>query len=195
MRKETKEATARLRACGLRPSVQRVSILAQLISRHDHPTVEDVYKSLCDEIPTLSKTTVYNTLRMLAENHVAQMITVDDHRVCYDGDIRPHVHFMCRKCGRIIDLMDEPAPAVSNGQATVGDNIVDEAQLYYKGVCGKCLAKEKRASKKMEQGDNGETPADELAQTGGYAPIVECERKASCIAKNVQDGSAVQWNL
>lgn len=172
MRKEAKEATARLRACGLRPSVQRVSILALLISRHDHPTVEDVYKALCDDIPTLSKTTVYNTLRMLAEHHVAQMITVDDHRVCYDGDVTPHVHFMCRKCGRIVDLMDEPAPAISNGAMTVGDNVVDEAQLYYKGVCGKCSAKEKRSSKGKEQGKEGATPAESPVCNGdGCAPI------------------------
>ncbi len=174
MRKEIKEATARLRACGLRPSVQRVSILGQLISRHDHPTVEDVYKALCGEIPTLSKTTVYNTLRLLSDNHVAQMITVDDHRVCYDGDIKPHVHFMCRKCGRIIDMMDEPAPAVNGGKAIVGDNVIDEAQLYYKGVCGKCLAKEQRAAKKKAHSGqtetpapNIETPAAELTNDGG----------------------------
>ncbi len=166
MKKDAKEAAARLKACGLRPSVQRVSILAQLISRHDHPTVEEVHKSLCDEIPTLSKTTVYNTLRLLAEHYVAQMITVDDHRVCYDGDIRPHVHFMCRKCGRIIDLMDEPAPAISSGSVAVGDNIVDEAQLYYKGVCGKCTAKEMRKSKGKIQGNKAAAPGAELTQSG-----------------------------
>ena len=142
MTAEEKVATARLMACGLRPSVQRVAILGQLIARHDHPTVEEVYKSLCDDIPTLSKTTVYNTLRMFSEHNVAQMITVDDHRVCYDGDTRPHVHFMCRKCGRIIDLMDETAPVIDGGSMMVGGNIVDEAQLYYKGVCSDCAAEE-----------------------------------------------------
>lgn len=167
MRKDAKEATARLVACGLRPSVQRVAILAQLISRHDHPTVEDVYKSLCGEIPTLSKTTVYNTLRLLAEQHVAQMITLDDHRVCYDGDVRPHVHFMCRKCGRIIDLMDEPAPTVNSGSVSIGDNVIDEAQLYYKGVCGKCTAKEMRKAKGKSKGNKAATPGAELARNVG----------------------------
>ncbi len=142
MTTEERKATARLTACGLRPSVQRVAILGQLMSRHDHPTVDDVYKSLCGELPTLSKTTVYNTLRLLSEHNAAQMITVDDHRVCYDGDISPHVHFMCRKCGRIIDLFDEQAPVVEGGRRVVDGNVVDEAQLYYKGVCSKCAAKE-----------------------------------------------------
>ncbi len=137
---EEREAASRLTSCGLRPSVQRVAILGQLISRHDHPTVDDVYKSLSDELPTLSKTTVYNTLRLLSEHNAAQMITVDDHRVCYDGNTTPHVHFMCRKCGRIIDLMDEVAPVVEGGVRTVDGNLVDEAQLYYKGVCRECAS-------------------------------------------------------
>lgn len=28
------------------------------------------------------------------------MITIDDHHVCYDGDIHPHVHFFCRTAER-----------------------------------------------------------------------------------------------
>lgn len=142
MTDEEKEATIRLNACGLKPSVQRVAILGQLISRHDHPTVEDVHKSLNEDIPTLSKTTVYNTLRMFSEHKVAQMITVDEHRVCYDGNTTPHVHFMCRKCGRIFDLMGEKAPMIKKGHKTIEGNVIDEVQLYYKGVCRECSAEE-----------------------------------------------------
>lgn len=26
------------------------------------------------------------------------MITIDDHRVCYDGITEPHAHFFCKRC-------------------------------------------------------------------------------------------------
>lgn len=125
---------------GLRPSTQRLAIMSFLLTHRTHPTVDDVYQGVLPEIPSLSRTTVYNTLRLFAEHHAAQMITIDDHRVCYDGDIHPHVHFLCRQCGKVYDLMDCKAP-VYRKPFNVGGHLVDEAQLYYKGVCKECLKK------------------------------------------------------
>ena len=88
----------RLTENGVRPSVQRLTIMEFLLKNHIHPTVEEVYQGVVKAVPTLSRTTVYNTLRMFADMHIAQMITIDDHRVCYDGDLHPHVHFFCREC-------------------------------------------------------------------------------------------------
>ena len=88
------EAYNKLIETGVRPSAQRLAIMEFLMANHTHPTVEDVYKGLCYKIPTLSRTTVYNTLRLLSEHQAAQMITIDEHRVCYDGCVEPHVHFL-----------------------------------------------------------------------------------------------------
>lgn len=136
------EAHDRLVECGLRPSAQRVAIMEYLQTNSTHPTVEDVYQGIVKIIPTLSRTTVYNTLRLFSEHHAAQMITIDDHRVCYDGDIHPHVHFYCRQCGKVYDLMDEQAPAIETPRLSDG-HLVDEAQLYYKGVCSECASRRK----------------------------------------------------
>ena len=107
-----------------------------LLTHYTHPTVEEVFLALRGEIPTLSRTTVYKTLRMLSEHKAAQMITIDDHRVCYDGDTTPHVHFFCKHCGKVYDLVDEVAPMPSNN--VIDGNLIDESQLYYKGICKKC---------------------------------------------------------
>ncbi len=114
-----------------------------LMTHPTHPTIDDVYQGLCDQIPTLSRTTVYNTLRMMNDRKAAQMITIDDHHVCYDGNTMSHVHFFCKKCGKVIDLMGEKAPELKH-EITVDGNIVQEEQLYYKGICAEC-AKEKTA--------------------------------------------------
>ena len=140
---KNKEAYKRLVECGIRPSLQRLAIMDYLITHPIHPTIDDVYKGLCDKVPTLSRTTVYNTLRMMSEKKAAQMITIDDHRVCYDGNINNHVHFYCKKCGRVIDLMYEKAPQIS-GDVVVEGNIVQEEQLYYKGICAECAKKENK---------------------------------------------------
>ena len=134
-----KKAIERLAEGGVKPSVQRIEIMSYLMTHFTHPTVEEVYKALCPKIKTLSRTTVYNTLRLFSERKAALMITIDEHRVCYDGDTHPHVHFYCKECGRVIDFMDEPAPVMTR-QREIQGNLVDEMQLYYKGVCSECLA-------------------------------------------------------
>lgn len=125
---------------GIRPSMQRLAIMDYLINHPIHPTIDDVYQALSNKVPTLSRTTVYNTLRMLSENQAAQMITIDEHRVCYDGNVESHVHFYCKKCGKIIDLFGEQAPKLE-GEKTVEGNIIQEEQLYYKGICAQCAKK------------------------------------------------------
>lgn len=133
-----REAYDRLVENGIRPSAQRLSIMDWLMKHPVHPTIDDVYNALVKEIPTLSKTTVYNTLRLLSENHAAQMLTIDDHHVCYDGNTQGHVHFYCRHCGKVYDLMEEDAPALYE-QKVVSGHLIQEEQLYYKGICKDCL--------------------------------------------------------
>lgn len=135
-----KEAYTRLTDKGIKPSVQRLAIMHYLLTHFTHPTVDDVYKGLCSKIPTLSRTTVYNTLRLFAEHNAAQMITIDDHRVCYDGDITAHAHFYCNKCRKVYDIFDEVSPLLT--QSSIGGHMVKDVQLYYKGICSECLSKD-----------------------------------------------------
>ena len=49
-----------LKKHNIKPSYQRMKIFQYLLDNHNHPTVDTIYRALCTEIPTLSKTTVYN---------------------------------------------------------------------------------------------------------------------------------------
>ena len=133
------EAYDRLVSCGVRPSMQRLAIMDYLLTHHTHPAVEEVYQGIYHDIRTLSRTTVYNTLRLFSEHNAAQMITIDEHRVCYDGDVHPHVHFFCRNCGKVYDLHDEDMPTLAHAM-NVSGHMVDEVQLYYRGICKDCIA-------------------------------------------------------
>ena len=132
------DAYNRLMACGIKPSVQRLAIMQYLLTHKTHPTVEEIYNGLSDKIPTLSRTTVYNTLRLFSENNAANMITIDEHRVCYDGDIESHIHFYCKKCKKIIDIYDN---LILDKDVNACGNKIDDIQLYYKGICLSCLEK------------------------------------------------------
>lgn len=135
------EAYDRLLQNGIKPSIQRIEIMQYLLEHRTHPTVDDVYKGLCKKIPTLSRTTVYNTLRLLSDNNAAQMITIDEHRVCYDGEIKPHVHFYCKQCKTIVDIQEN---LNIDCKKYICGNSIDCIQLYYRGVCSSCLEKNKK---------------------------------------------------
>lgn len=138
-----KEAYDKLLSCGLKPSVQRMAIMQYLLTHFTHPKVEDVYAGLNKKMPTLSRTTVYNTLRLLSDHKAVQMITIDEHRVCYDGNTDPHVHFYCKECEKVIDMFDQEAPE-SPDNKMINGNLVTDAQLYYKGICAECLKNKKQ---------------------------------------------------
>lgn len=89
---------------GIRPSVQRLQIYQFLMENPIHPTVDTVYTALVPSIPTLSKTTVYNTLKLLEEHDLVQTIIIDDEQLRYDANTSQHYHFKCIKCGNVYDI-------------------------------------------------------------------------------------------
>lgn len=62
----------------IKPSVQRIAIMDYLLNHKTHPCIDEIYTALCKEIPTLSKTTVYNTLKLFVEHGAAKMLTIDE---------------------------------------------------------------------------------------------------------------------
>lgn len=89
-------------------------------------------------MPTLSKTTVYNTLKLFSEKGAALMLTIDENRVNFDGDTSPHTHFLCKRCGKIYDLQIPTVVKEVIGMSVAGHQI-SEIHYYYKGVCKTCL--------------------------------------------------------
>ena len=122
---------------GIRPSAQRIAIMEYLLSHRSHPTSDEIFESLRGEIPTLSKTTVYNTLKYFTEKGVALSLNIDDKCARFDGYTHEHAHFLCEKCGRVIDLDMESSPKVSLPAGMEVNNM----QVYLRGVCPECQKK------------------------------------------------------
>ncbi|KAA6301068.1 MAG: Peroxide-responsive repressor PerR [Candidatus Ordinivivax streblomastigis] len=126
----------RLMSAGVKPSPQRMQVLEYLTEHPVHPTVDMIFLALSPAIPTLSKTTVYNTLKLLEEQGVIQSITIDEKNVRYDANTSAHAHFKCKGCGKIEDLYSE----VLNPNALEKYNYLQftDAQVYYRGYCTEC---------------------------------------------------------
>ncbi len=125
---------------GIRPSVQRIAVMNYLLNHRTHPTAEEIYQALAPEIPTLSRTTVYNTLELLVARGAAAHITIDPRFSRYDGDISLHGHFLCDHCGSLYDVPLGTLPEALYPK----DHRVSSAQLYYRGICAHCTHMKKQ---------------------------------------------------
>lgn len=122
--------------------MQRIAIMNYLIEHRTHPTVDEIYTALAPSIPTLSKTTVYNTLKLLSEQGAAQTLTIDERNTCYDADTSPHAHFLCRNCDKVYDLKCNVSIKEVE-EVNMDGHEIQEVHYYYKGICKHCLENER----------------------------------------------------
>ncbi len=117
-------------------SRQRDAIYANLCSRKDHPTAEDIYMCLKPEFPALSLATVYRNLDMLVRENMVLRISVNG-ADRFDGDISTHPHFICDCCGKVIDIVPEKAIDLSSAFSSFGGKIKSQVVIL-KGTCPEC---------------------------------------------------------
>jgi Fur family transcriptional regulator, peroxide stress response regulator len=121
---------------GLNASHQRVRILGHLMERRDHPTVGMVYDALSGEMPSLARATVYNTLNALVEKGLVTALTITPEETRYDFKRESHHHFLCKRCGSILDIEVRCTHA---DVTEVEGNRVEDIHGYFKGTCKNCL--------------------------------------------------------
>ena len=118
---------------------KRTAILSFLRQTKDHPSAEMVFNHLQQEIPDLSLGTVYRNLSMFkAQGESVSLGTVNGVER-FDGNIEPHVHFICNGCDCVTDLPQIQVPEELNRQvnnATGGT--VDMCHLTFTGYCKDC---------------------------------------------------------
>lgn len=139
MKSNLEDITNKLKNNNIRLSHQRLKVLEYLDRNRVHPTVEQIYNGLYDEIPTLSKTTIYNTLNTLTEVGLVRSITIEDNEVRYDIRTDAHGHFKCKTCGKIYDFevnLDSCEIKGLNGFR------IHTRDMYFSGVCPKCMEQE-----------------------------------------------------
>lgn len=121
----------------LKYSRQRESIKNFLCGREDHPTADMVYTSIRQEFPNISLGTVYRNLSLLVELGEIRKVTTDG-ADRFDAKTVPHHHFICRRCGKVMDVMIP----VENPVMEVNENWdfgeVDECRMEFYGICNEC---------------------------------------------------------
>lgn len=128
-----------LEAGGHRFTEQRLAVFRHLLSTEAHPTADEVFVAVRQDVPVISLATVYKSLETLVSVGLASKLTYGDGSARYDGRTDPHHHARCLSCSRIVDIPGhiapdtlDPAPPTTDGFEVTG------YRLEFTGYCEAC---------------------------------------------------------
>lgn len=151
---EEKEVFHRhLKSTGNKITSQRDVILKVFLEAGGHLTAEEIYHRARAEDPMLGFTTVYRTMKLLAECGIARSEKFNDGHLRYEYDFRRqhHDHLICTACSLVIEFFNE---SIESEQERVtrrfGFEMTHHSLKIY-GLCEACQAGS-RQSAAMQKG-------------------------------------------
>ena len=127
----------------LKYSRQRESIKKFLMTRTEHPTAETIYENLRKEYPKISLGTVYRNLSLLTDIGEIQTISTGVGPDRFDGNPKPHYHFICKHCGQVMDLNMQGLEHINLLAQHDFPGIIEGHSVFFYGRCEACIEPEK----------------------------------------------------
>lgn len=119
-------------------SRQRERILELLRGTGSHPTASWIYDQLKTEFLGLSPGTVYRNLNILVEQGLARKIDFGSTFDRFDANIEPHYHFICERCGSIIDLKIPVNDDLNRQVEQKTHHRTKRHRIEFYGICESC---------------------------------------------------------
>ena len=121
-----------------RKTTQKMAVLRALYTaKQHHLTAEQLFKLVKRQVPTISETTVYRTLKRLVEEGLAvrmQLLPEVDH---FERVREAHAHVVCDGCGKIEDAPAQTT-AGSKPEIRIKNFSVTHTNITFHGVCNAC---------------------------------------------------------
>ena len=105
----TDALSQRLADSGLRSTPQREIVYDVLLRKRDHPTADEVYARVRNDLPSISLATVYNCLETLVQCDLVRAVNFERGPTRYCPNLRPHAHFHDERTGKTHDVDLPPA--------------------------------------------------------------------------------------
>lgn len=129
-----------LRARGLHVTAQRLAVM-RAVSERAHGTAVDIAEAVRDEIGTISRQSVYDTLAVLTDHQIVRRVQPAGSAARYEARVGDnHHHLVCRTCDRVVDVDCAAGEMPCLDPVDAGDFVVDEAEVIYWGTCPDCRA-------------------------------------------------------
>ena len=144
MMREAEEILHRhLKRVGLKQTAQRDTILRTFLETREHLSTDELHRLVKKKDARIGITTVYRTLKLLAECGLASEVAFHDGIARYEHQYnrRSHHHMVCTLCGSSVEFF---SPAVDGLEQEIGSKYHFTTtrhtfQIY--GVCEDCRKK------------------------------------------------------
>ena len=134
----------------LKYSRQRESIREFVKDSKEHPTADDVYAAIRKQYPNISLGTVYRNLSLLVELDEIVKVPTEDGPDRFDGNARPHSHFICTECHNIFDIEDNHLWQITEWVTKNFEGEIRRHRTTFYGTCKRCLESESYKLKKKK---------------------------------------------
>ena len=99
-----KDIVQKLKRYGVMPTSQRIEVASVLLARPQHLSADQIIDKLNGKRSSVSKATVYNTLKLFSEQGLVKELSVDSTRKFYDSTTHAHHHFFHVETGKLSDI-------------------------------------------------------------------------------------------
>lgn len=126
---------------------QRIEVLIEVLQCNDHPDAEKVFSGLRGRMPKISLDTVYRTLWLLNDLRVITTFGFSREKTRFEANLKPHHHFVCRKCGLTVDFFNDEMSRLELPQQVRSLGKIDRTQVEVTGICNNCAKSVKNKTK------------------------------------------------
>lgn len=127
-----------LHRVGLKATGPRIVILEVLEHDRSHPTVEELCEKLRQHYPSVSLSTVYQTLDTFLRVGLCHWVPGGDGRLRVEGATLRHDHALCRVCRTLFDIERTAVPTYAPPMALPHGLVVTDWRIEYEVICPSC---------------------------------------------------------
>jgi Fe2+ or Zn2+ uptake regulation protein len=139
---ELPDLALRVRRHGWRMSAQRRAVVDVFTGEHVHLTADEILLRARQDLPEISRATVYNTLADLVDMGELLAVSAGDGPKRYDPNVGcPHHHLMCTRCGELKDVVPAGLEALSLSVAELHGYRLVGVDITFRGLCADCASK------------------------------------------------------
>lgn len=115
---------------------QRLS-LVEIIYKHGHIDIDNLYKLIIKKFPNLSLATIYKNLNKMIEVGFLEEVKIDNRKSVFEIKKDSHSHLVCSSCGSVTDI---DTPKLDTKKLLLNSNFkVEDLNLTFYGNCEKCI--------------------------------------------------------
>jgi Fur family ferric uptake transcriptional regulator len=133
-----------LKRVGLKQTAQRDTILCTFLETRDHLSTDELHRLVQKKDVRIGYTTVYRTLKLLAECGLASEVSFHDGIARYEHQYnrRSHHHMVCTRCGSSVEFFSRDVGQLEQEIGRKYRYLATRHTFQIYGICEDCRKKD-----------------------------------------------------